>query len=518
MVVIENKNKCCGCRACEQKCPVNCIEMKRNAEGFMYPQVCETACIGCNACKNVCPVIISAMHENEMTECEIKAYGGWNKDEVVRINSSSGGAFSLFAEKIISSGGKVFGCSLDEENRAIHIGADTLDALQALRGSKYVQSDTANTYNEVKESLKEGRMVLFVGTPCQAAGLYSFLGKKAYKNLYIVDFICHGVPSPQVFADYINKLERKNRSRIVAYKFRNKDKGWSQTGLQLGTFYKYQDGTEVRKYPAFCDKYMNAFLDDIVLRPSCYECCFKSLPKVYADFTIGDFWGVDKINPELNDKKGTSLILVNTPKGKKFWDEVSEGFEYKEVDLEKAIRKNPTLLKSAKRLSRRDKFFADYQDKGYDYVEKKYMSAITWGRHKAMTMAKPLCDKLGQFIKFGIVGCSNTLINLAVYYLCLYLGINYIIAYTLGFLVSVCNAFYWNNKYVFKNKQEKSLVRAFIKVFASYGFSFVLSLVMMSLMVEILNISFVIAPVLKLVVTIPINFLLNKVWAFKDTK
>ena len=135
-----------------------------------------------------------------------------------------------------------------------------------------------------------------------------------------------------------------------------------------------------------------------------------------------------------------------------------------------------------------------------------------------MTCTICILAPLGQFIKFGIVGCSNTLINLAVYYLCLYLGINYIIAYTLGFLVSVCNAFYWNNKYVFKNKQEKSLVRAFIKVFASYGFSFVLSLVMMSLMVEILNISFVIAPVLKLVVTIPINFLLNKVWAFKDTK
>lgn len=518
MISIQKKARCCGCRSCEQACPYNCIEMQSDEEGFLYPKVNQEKCIGCNLCNKACPIEQVLLNKSTESEGTPSVFGGWYKDEEIRRESSSGGAFTLFAEEIIKNGGRVFGCTLDSDMKAVHVGVDNIDDLSALRGSKYVQSDIAETYVEVKDALKMGRQVLFVGTPCQAAGLYSFIGDNHDENLYIVDFICHGVPSPKVFADYVKAEERKKGSKLVAYRFRNKDKGWSQTGLQLGTLLEYADGTSIRRYPAFKDKYMNAFLDDVCLRPSCYECSFKSIPKDYADFTIADFWGVDKILDGLNDKKGTSLILVNTDHGMSLWNKVKEAFEYKEVVYEDAVKRNPPLVKSATLLPRREKFYADYQSKGYEYVEKKYMSAIIWGWHKALCILKVLWSRFGQFIKFGIVGCSNTIINLAVYYLCLYLGVHYLAAYTLGFLVSVCNAFFWNNKYVFKNKQEKSLFRAFIKVFASYGASFLLSVLLMSIIVEMLNISSVVAPILKMVITIPLNFVLNKVWAFKDKK
>lgn len=520
MITLAKKADCCGCRSCEQSCPVHCIAMRPDSEGFLYPNVDISTCIRCGACEKACPIIANEQNMKVQVPIAITAYGGRNKDWAVRKDSSSGGAFSILAEKIIKEGGTVFGCALNEHCQAAHIAVDRLDKLMLLRGSKYVQSDTRHSYTAVKELLSAGKKVLFVGTPCQAAGLYSFLGNTCADNLCTVDFICHGVPSPKVFADYIKKLEKEKGSKVVSFKFRNKDKGWNQTGLQLGTYVKYQNGEEVRKYPAFQDKYMNCFLDDIALRPSCYECKFKQIPKYYADLTIADFWGVNRVDPDLNDKKGTSLILVNTAHGQKMWDAISHdnGFECKEVNFEKAIKKNQAFLKSVACPHQREKFFEDYRKYGYNYVERKYMSTLTWIFHKICKILFATLHRFEQFIKFGIVGCSNTLINLFVYYLLLHLGANYLIAYTCGFLVSVCNAFFWNSKFVFKNKSENNAIKAFLKVFLSYGFSFLLSVGIMGVMVEFFRISPVIAPLLKLAITIPLNFLLNKYWAFKDHK
>ncbi len=517
MMVMKDKVDCCGCGACAQICPMHCIEMREDREGFKYPVIDRSRCIVCNACDKVCP-IKKYSESKSLEQCKIKAYGGWNKNEEIRSKSSSGGAFSLFAEAVINAGGRVYGAALNEKNEAIHIGVDSLSELQILRGSKYVQCNTGQTYVEIKKLLEEGKRILFVGTPCQAAGLHTFLGNKKYHNLNVVDFICHGVPSPKLFRDYISKLEQEHGGRIVEYRFRNKDRGWNQTGLQLGTYYKFEDGTEVRNYPAFKDVFMNAFLDDVALRPSCYRCTFKSIPKDYADITIADFWGVNKINRKLNDKKGTSLILVNTEKGMELWNEVSENFKYEEVNVDTSISKNFPLLKSARLFPRREKFFRDYSAEGYAYVEKKYMTAFQWGIHKITSLIISLWCKLNQFIKFGIVGVSNTVVNLLVYYICISFGTHYLLAYTIGFLASVGNAFFWNNKFVFKNKEENSIPRAFLKVLASYSFSFFLSVILMSIMVELLYISSVMAPILKLVITVPINFMLNKLWAFKDKK
>ncbi len=483
--------------------------MKEDTEGFAYPVIDTEKCVSCNKCESVCPVMNKP--QGGALDDYPKAVGGWHRDDAVRGASSSGGAFSLFALKILKQGGVVYGCALDDKMTARHICVDNVEDLDRLRGSKYVQSAMDDVYESIRGHLNEGRKVLFSGAPCQAAGLCSYLGDQRSEDLYIIDFICHGVPSPKVFAEYLGDVKNTAGSEIRAFKFRLKDHGWSGSGMQLGTSAEFENGKSIRNYPAFRDPFMNGFLDDSYLRPSCYDCSFKDVKKGYSDYTIADFWGVDKVSDKLNDGKGTSLILIQNEHALSLWDEVKDDFFYEEVPVDKALKRNRSIEHSPVRSKRRDTFFGDLDSKGYKYVKRKYMSGITWAWHRLWKM-------FGQFIKFSIVGVSNTVISLAVYYICIFLGLHYMLAYTLGFLLSVCNAFFWNNRYVFTNKQEKSIVRAFLKVLTSYGFSFLLSLVLMGLLVDILKIPQVIAPLLKMIVTIPINFVLNKVWAFKDKK
>lgn len=384
MISILDKSLCCGCGACEQICKRNSIQMVVDTEGFLYPEVNTDKCVTCGACDKVCPIKSSAIIPEK--ESKPKAYGGYHKDEAIRYNSSSGGAFTLFAEYIIRLNGVVIGCGLDDNIKAIHMIVETIDELDKLRGSKYVQSYIGHSYADVKQFLENGRYVLFVGTPCQTAGLYTFLGAKHYERLFVVDFICHGVPSPRIFNDFIKSEQKKYASRIVSHRFRNKDRGWNQTGLQLGSYSVFENGINVRRYPAVADPYMNGFLDDIYLRPSCYDCKFKCISKEYADLTIADFWGVNKVDSELNDKKGTSLILINTLQGDRLWNQVTENFYFKEVDFECATEKNSPLTKSAKLRENRKQFFDDYYANGYKYVEKKYMSAFIWVYHKVVSM------------------------------------------------------------------------------------------------------------------------------------
>ena len=368
--------------------------MIRDSEGFEYPAIDEAACINCGLCERVCPVFTcEAIRRPEQSGYEMRAFGGWHQDDGIRYDSSSGGAFTLLAECIIKDGGIVFGCTLDSDMQAVHTGVDDIRELDKLRGSKYVQSDVGETYKKVKEELSNGRKVMFVGTPCQAAGLFSYIGKKVIDNLYIVDFICHGVPSPLVFEEYVKSIERRMDAKLISFRFRNKDHGWNQTGLQPGTLATFDNGEKVRHFPAFFDPYMNAFLEDICLRPSCYECRFKELPKEYADITLADYWGVGRIEPDLYDKKGTSLILVNTPHGTELWNSIKDGLYYKETDFTAATKRNRPLRESAKLNPKRDTFFEELEEHGFEYVRRKYMSGIVWFWHRTE-----------QLIKFALVG------------------------------------------------------------------------------------------------------------------
>ena len=381
MIYLKDKALCCGCGACEQICKKKCIQMVADEEGFLYPQVDIENCTSCNACQKVCPLFNDNVRDSEKKDLPYTV-GGWHKHDEIRYDSSSGGAFTLFAEYILREGGTVVGCGFDKDMHAVHMLVNTEDELSKIRGAKYVQSCIGHSYINIKECLRKGRKVLFVGTPCQAAGLYSFIGEQYRESLFIIDFICHGVPSPKIFNEFILAEQEKHGCKLIIHRFRNKDYGWNQTGLQLGSYSVFENGASVRRFPAMADPFMNGFLGDIYLRPSCYNCKFKAIPKNYADITIADFWGVNKIDKELNDKKGTSLVLINTEKGKSIWEQVKENFYYHEVDLKGAVKKNSPLLKSAKISPDRRKFFEDYYVKGYKYVEKKYMTVTKWMLHK----------------------------------------------------------------------------------------------------------------------------------------
>lgn len=305
MIQITNKKNCCGCAACAQACPKQCISMVVDNEGFLYPIVDKSTCIECSLCEKVC-------HElHPMEECKpLKVLAAINKDEEVRLKSSSGGIFYLLAEKIISDGGVVFGARYDEQWQVIIDYAETMEGVKSFMGSKYVQARTESAFNKAKKFLLEGRKVLFTGTPCQIAGLHYFL-HKPYANLLTVDFICHGTPSPKVWSMYLDEVLREGQ-RISNVEFRNKKKGWKNFCFNLS--YNENDKTVSMLSPFSQNHYMKAFLRNVILRPSCYACKANS-GRSHSDITIADFWGINTIFPDMDDDKGTGLVFINTDKG-----------------------------------------------------------------------------------------------------------------------------------------------------------------------------------------------------------
>ncbi len=549
MIAISDKGRCCGCGACAKACPRHCITMREDEEGFLYPTVDASACIDCGKCDRVCPIIRadSASTGGQAAFDQPLAIGGRHRDEAIRQASSSGGAFSLFADRIFAMGGVVYGAAM-KDGRAMHVCASNRDELSPLRGSKYVQSVIGEVYSEAEKHLKAGRPVLFTGTPCQTAGLASFLGKP-YDNLYLVDFICHGTPSPKIFAQYLESVERKAGSKIVSFSFREKDKGWQQSGLQLGTRARFENGTEIRRYPALRDSYMNGFLEDIYLRPCCYECRFKVIPKQTADITIADFWGIDRVLPQLNDGMGTSLLLIHNAHGQALFEAVKNAFEYETCDWKTATVKNPTLVRSATVPPQREAFFEALEAKGYDWAARKYLSTpktvvskaskIIGGKLDGLVRGgvgtgmrifhikatESTQDKLTQFIKFCMVGVTNVAVSYLVNVTTLLLinlvkpGLkyDYIIANTVAFLVAVYWSFYWNSRKVFHfSTKDKALRRrALLRSYLCYGLTgIVLNNVLSTIWIKRLGISKYIAPLINLLFTIPINYLTNKKWAF----
>ncbi len=604
MIEIKKKEDCCGCSACRNACPVQCIEMRMDEEGFLFPEIdkkkvtiqdspkhlllrvyehdsgvqnpigeadshgfcirnwsgteqLQKKCIGCGACERACPMIEKEpKKDTEQEKIEFyetpRAIGGWIKDEKLRYDSSSGGAFTLFARAILKRRGIVYGAAMDADLHVRHIGVENEADLARLRGSKYVQSEIGECYREIREQLKKGRYVLFSGTPCQAAGLYSYLGQKHYPTLYSIDFICHGVPSPKVFADYMDYMSDKLGEPVTYFRFRMKDRQWNPTGLQLGTGTGTGTGLFVRHFPGFMDPYMNGFLDDTYLRLSCYQCRFKTLPKYYADITIADFWGVNQSYPELYDGKGTSLVLFHNSHGTALFEENQEEFHYQEVDFETAIRRNKSLIKSVKLPARRERFFRDYPKKSFQSLMLRYMSPFSWGFHKACSMGwgmlealirkllTPILKLLGQtweekawegffqFVRFAMVGASNVCVSYAINVATLLLqrllvpgfSYDYIVANTTAFLLSVLWSFYWNSRKVFRVGQTRGeVLHSLLRSYLSYSFSgIILNNLLGTFWIQVVGISKFIAPLLNLPITVPTNFFILKKWAFKEKK
>lgn len=350
MINIEDKYNCCGCGACAQKCPKQCITLKQDNEGFLYPEVDTEKCIDCGLCEKVC----SVLHPYESRK-PLQTLAAINKDEKIRLESSSGGIFTLLAESVINQGGAVFGARYDEDWQVTLDYTETIVGLSAFRGSKYVQARTGDTYKQCEKFLKDGRNVLFSGTPCQIAGLKHFLNKE-YDNLLTVDVVCHGTPSPKVWGLYLKEVV-SSVSNITNVSMRDKSRGWNQFSFVLN--YNKENETIMLSVPFNKNDYMRAFLKDMILRPSCYSCASKE-HKCGSDITIADFWGIQSVAPEMNDDKGTGLVLINTDKGRECFDKLD--LRKRETTFEEGYRGNPAIVRSAKPWYSREEFFSKLDD------------------------------------------------------------------------------------------------------------------------------------------------------------
>lgn len=336
MLDIKNKSMCSGCSACKNICPRNAIVMLEDEEGFVYPKINSKFCISCGLCEKVCPILNQKAEEVTLP----KAYAAYNKNEKIRMQSSSGGIFTEISNQILKNDGVIFGAVFDENFNVIHDEITNEQDLEKIRGSKYIQSNINFTYKNARQYLQSGREVLFTGTPCQIEGLYSFLGKD-FENLYTQDLICHGVPSKKVWRKYLEYRKKVDNDLPEKLTFRNKEnKGWSNYEVS----FKYCN--KVVNIDHNKDLYMKIFLCDALLRPSCYDCKFKKKHR-RSDITLADFWGINNVVPDMNDEKGTSLVIVNSKKGEKLLSKISNNIECKLVDFETAIANNKSMLKSA---------------------------------------------------------------------------------------------------------------------------------------------------------------------------
>lgn len=381
---------CTGCAACFNRCPVGAISMQENDEGFLYPHIDTVKCVGCHLCKQVCPVINYHKIKKDNPLC----YAVAASDEI-RKNSSSGGVFSVLALHILEQGGAVCGASFDN-TCVCHIIIEDANELCKLQGSKYLQSDVSGIYKPIKDILEKNRKLLFCGTPCQVAGIKSFL-KKDYPNLYLLDIVCHGVPSPAVFKKYIN--ENFPNETFVATNFRDKQKGWSPELIITTT-----TTISTTSRMAATDDYMRAFLNNLCLRKTCGACLFNSLPR-QGDLTLGDFWGIDLINKELNDERGLSEVLVNTDKGGRLLEECEAQFKiFEQADFDAILPYNPTIHISGKHHGNRDKFFKDINktlhtavddNLEYDYLCLNFWTSLNYGAVLTAYAFQTVLESLG---------------------------------------------------------------------------------------------------------------------------
>ncbi len=343
--VLPVKEDCCGCTACEGVCPVNCISMVSDSEGFKYPKIDLTKCVGCKKCEKICPAVNKTAPEN--TVCE-RAFIGYSKNPEIRKNSSSGGIFYHLAQKIIDENGVVFGAAMIGR-QVKHTFAETKPQLKQFMGSKYVQSDMGDCFKKAKEFLDLGKKVLFSGTPCQIKGLYAYLGKK-YPNLLTQDFICHGVPSPKVWDKYVSF---KTDSENPQISFRDKRFGWHYFSMKI------KDNKRVSLKTLEDDWFLRLFLDNTILRPSCYSCKAKEQGSS-ADITIADCWNPRKVSNTIKDTdEGLSLIIINSTRGNTFFDELLSTDElfFEKADREKALASQSAISKSAPCNPKRAMFF-----------------------------------------------------------------------------------------------------------------------------------------------------------------
>lgn len=365
---ITRKEDCVGCGACLDCCPKDAIYWETDSEGFDYARVDPAKCIDCSLCLRVCPLLnADRLNATNRDFGRPVALASYNTDADIRMASTSGGIFSALAEKVLDEGGFIGGAVWTEDFGACHILSDRREDLARIRGSKYFQSDATGIYKAVREALKTGRKVLICGTPCQMAGLRSFL-RKDYDNLIIVDFVCGNINSPKLFRKYVESLEQRYGARMTSYHPKNKEYGGWHNFAFKATF----ENGAVYVRNRTDDPFTKCFIGTHVgSRPCCFECKFKQLPRV-ADLTIADFWGIEDVDKSWDSPMGTSLVLVNNDKGRRMYESLGDAVQSKEMPLEGAIKGNLHLIRNSRPVPiDREEFYRILDTEGFDAAMKK---------------------------------------------------------------------------------------------------------------------------------------------------
>lgn len=338
------KQKCCGCTACINVCPVKAISMKKDAYGFEYPYIATSKCINCDACKKVCPVLNARLKKNTS---KVTCYAAKAKDEKIKLKSSSGGIFHFLAKQIIKEKGIVYGATIDNL-KVMHIRITKKTDLDLIKGSKYAQSNLiANKiFEKVKNDLNNNKKVLFSGTPCQLVGLKKYL-KKDYQNLILISVICHGVMNEKIVEKRVKELEKQYNTKINNINYKSKKNGWEVSSIE------YQSDRINKVYPFLDDPLMYLYLNNLILRDSCYNCIAKGIDNNVADIILGDYWGIHNESKQMFDKNGVSAIIIRTEKGKRIFKQIKEELIVENTTFEQITKYNTSFIESANRPTER---------------------------------------------------------------------------------------------------------------------------------------------------------------------
>ena len=378
----QNKSICCGCGACAQICPQNCIVLEEDVEGFRYPVSDKKKCTHCGLCGTVCPAL-----NRSINEFKGEVYAAAAKERELLMRSSSGGMYGILAEYVLDREGVVFGAAFNDNMELVHCAAETREECRRFHGSKYIQSNTENTFVQCRQYLEEGRYVLYTGTPCQIAGLKRCL-RKEYENLLAVELICHGAPSPGIWRRYIKELEEKKGEKITDASFRYQDRGWKIFRFQT----KYENGSQ-EVMPGADSPYFAAFLNNLTLRPSCYECRYR-IDYSKSDMMIGDFWGVGKYYKNFDELAGVSAVLLLSGKGREVFRKMKDRISCEKSDLSMLTPMNGCIRLSVFPNRNRERLMEAYKNgenlsealnrytSNYCWADKNYRIGV-WGSYNS---------------------------------------------------------------------------------------------------------------------------------------